>query len=297
MRTLNRTVYYPSRGDTFRLMHLTDLHIGAKACDEKLLEKHVRMIEDDPNMYWIGGGDYIDAICQVGDKRYQPESIAPWAFGYTDIMGVQIEYLLDNYLMRIAHKCWGLGVGNHEYNADKHYGRQVYWDIVKPIAQKAGVAPETLAFGVQGFVVPTFRRGTAESNGNSWKMVIYVHHGFGGGRLPGGHALTLGRILGDYFCDLALLGHRHVFQVVSKYQTVPGDRTARTRESIGVFMPSYLGQYLEPMPNGKPVDTYPELLALPATPLGAFPIVIRPSERKITLEYSSGVIGMIGKAA
>lgn len=290
MRTLQHILYYPSRSDHYNIWHLTDLHVGAKAFDEKLFRQHVKEIEADPMARWIGGGDYIDAVCHVGDKRYNPEVLAEWALGENDVMGAQIDYAV-NLMTPIARKCIGMGVGNHEFQADKHYGRQVYWEIVSQISRLAKVPAETLAYGVQGFILLNFRRGTARSNGNSWQFIIYAHHGFGGGRLPGGHALTLHRTLSDYHCDLALMGHRHVLQIVPKTITVPGGRTAKTRQAYGIFMPSYLGQYIEPKANGKPIDTYPELFGLPATPLGAFPITVYPMARRMSLVVQSDILG------
>ena len=290
MRTLTHTLYYPSRSDHFNLWHLTDWHVGAKAFDEKLFRQHVKLIADDPMARWIGGGDFIDAITHVGDKRYNPEGLAEWALGHNDVMGTQVDYAVD-LVKGIAHKCVGLGTGNHEFQADKYYGRQIYWEIVVKIAQHARMLPETLAYGIQGFILLNFRRGTVKSHGNNWQFVIYAHHGFGGGRLPGGHALTLHRTLSDYHCDLALMGHRHVLQIVPKTITVPGGLTAKSRQAYGIFMPSYLGQYINPKPNGKPVDTYPEQFGLPATPLGAFPITVYPMARRMSLVVTSDMLG------
>lgn len=66
MRTLYKTLYYPHRKDTFKVYYLTDWHVGAKSFDETLFRQHVQQIKDDPSAYWIGGGDYIDAISHVG---------------------------------------------------------------------------------------------------------------------------------------------------------------------------------------------------------------------------------------
>lgn len=296
MRTLKPVIYYPSREDSFLLWYLTDLHLGAKACNEKLLKRHIQQIADDPNARWIGGGDFIDAVCQVGDKRYHPETIADWCLGETDIMGAQVDYFLS-LTKPIADKCIGLGSGNHEDVSMRFYARNIYHELVKGVAANAHVEPDTLEYGVQGFVLPTFRRGVEKSRGNAWQMVIWCHHGWGGGRLPGGHALTLGRVLSDTYCDLALMGHRHVLQVLSKQQVIPGKRgDVVTRESWGVFMPSYLGQYLPLSRNGKAVDTYPEKMALPPQSLGAFPIEIYPMERRFKLLISSTPSDVIMKA-
>lgn len=279
MKTITRRLIYSSITEKFTLYHLTDWHVGAKAFNEKLFKRDVREIEENPNAYWIGGGDYIDGICHVGDKRYKPETLASWVLGETDVMSVQADYAVS-LIKPIAHKCLGLVEGNHEWTAHNHYSRDIYAYIVKQIAQLAGVEPGALALGAGGFILPTFARQAGAANtANHWRLRIFAHHGFGGGRLPGGHALTLGRALADFEADLILMGHRHVMSVVPKVV----QRHNGTFTRYGVFMPSYLNSTLEPRADGMPVDTYPELMGLPATPVGAFPIEICPWERRIEL--------------
>lgn len=58
MRSLRREWFNISRTDIFRVIPLGDVHLGAAACDEKLLRKVVKRIGDDPMCYWIGLGDY-----------------------------------------------------------------------------------------------------------------------------------------------------------------------------------------------------------------------------------------------
>lgn len=278
MKTITRRLTYSSITEKFTLYHLTDWHVGAKAFNEKLFKCAVREIEENPNAFWIGGGDYIDGICHVGDKRYKPETLAKWALGETDLMSVQADYAVA-LVKPIVRKCLALVEGNHEWTARNHYSRDIYAYIVRQIAQMAGVEPGSLALGAGGFVLPTFARVSNGTAANHWRLRIFAHRGYGGGRLPGGHALTLGRALADFEADLVLMGHRHVLSVVPK--VIQRHNGAFTR--YGVFMPSYLNSTLEPRPDGMPVDTYPELMGLPATPVGAFPIEIWPFERRLEL--------------
>lgn len=284
MKTVRHQIDYSSALDTFRLYHLTDWHVGARAFNEKLFKQHVRQIAEDERAFWIGGGDYIDAVCQVGDKRYKPETLAPWVLGKTDLMTAQADYAVE-LVKPIAHKCLGLVEGNHEWTARNHYARDIYAYIVRRIADSANVQPGALALGAGGFVLLSFTRATGSTKANHWRMRIFAHHGYGGGRLPGGHALTLGRALADYEADLILMGHRHVLSVVPK--VIQRHNGPFTR--FGVFMPSYLESTLPPDADGMPIDTYPELMGLPATPVGAFPIVVTPFERKIELNASFNV--------
>lgn len=284
MKTIRHTIEYSSTLETVRLYHLTDWHVGARAFNERLFKQHVKAIADDDRAYWIGGGDYIDAICHVGDKRYKPETLATWALGHTDLMTAQADYAV-NLVKPIAHKCLALAEGNHEWGARNHYARDIYAYIVREIARAAGKDTGDLALGAGGFVLPTFVRLAGSTRANHWRMRIFVHHGYGGGRLPGGHALTLGRALGDYEADLILMGHRHVLAVVPKIiQRANGVFTR-----YAAFVPSYLNSTLEPLADGMPIDTYPELMGLPATPAGTFPIEIMPFERKVELRVGYAI--------
>lgn len=286
MQIITRQLQYDNPDTLFTLYHLTDMHIGAAACDEKLLRQDIQRVADDPNAYWIGGGDYIDAIARKGDKRYMEDTLAPWLRGKNDVIGYQIDYVTD-LLAPIAHKCLALVKGNHEAAAEKYADRAVYAEIVRRLAAVAKVEPKTLALGVHGFVNLSFRYVAPNSEGRGWAMKIYTHHGYGGGSLPGGHALALGRVLGDVDCDLALLGHRHVGQHIQKVTTRSLQKSIVQVQRMGVFVPSYLGAHVTPSTDWRPVDTYAEEHGLRPTPLGTTPIVIQPYERSFHLIVSS----------
>lgn len=199
-------------------------------------------------------------------------------------MQQQVDYISE-MLRPIAPKCLALVKGNHEEDAVNHYDRDVYWSIVRNIASFAGKQPYELALGVEGFIVLDFRRRPGGGNGHSlYRLTIYTHHGAGGGRLPGGHALALGRVLGDYECDLALLGHRHVKQMVSKIVVT----SKGTREAVGMFVPSYLQSYLPPRKvNKKITNSYAQMKMLPPTPIGTMPIHIYPDKRQFEVVVGS----------
>jgi hypothetical protein len=283
LRTLEHTIYYGSRSDTTRLYDLTDLHIGARASMEDLLQSDVDAIAADPAAYWLGGGDYIDCIARKNDRRYNESTLAKWLRGKDDVIGMQRDRVVE-ILSPIAKKCVGLVCGNHERAALDYADRDVYWEIVTLLSKAANVEPQKLALGVQGFVNLRFRRGTLGAYGGSWVMTLFTHHGFGGGRTPGGHALTLGRAMGDYDADLLLFGHRHVRQFVDKVIVAPG---YKQRLKIAMFIPSYLGAYVKPSTDDKLTDTYAEMWGLPPQHLGTVPIIIKPDVRKMDVVFSS----------
>jgi len=149
VKTLHHTVYTESRSETYRLYYLTDMHVGARACDEALLQAYIQRIAADEHALWIGGGDYLDAITRRGDKRYVEDVLAPWLWGRPDVMGAQRDYWIE--MMRpIAGKCIGLVRGNHERAAERYYDRDIYGELVAAIAgaqdRDAG-KPATVARG------------------------------------------------------------------------------------------------------------------------------------------------------
>lgn len=278
MRTLIKPIQYPTRNTIFSLYFLTDLHLGAKACDESLLKSHIKTIADTPNAYWILGGDAIDCITRK-DPRHEEEVYAPWLWGKSDIIQHQLDRLFE-LLDPIADRCLAILKGNHEFAALKHYDRDVYAAIVRRLAEKSKRKPEELKLGTNGFIQVLFRRGTGQETRrhSSWKFTIYAHHGHGGGRLPGSHALALGRILSWFDCDLALLGHRHIRQFVDMNVVSPhGRRCYRA----AAFVPSYLRSYLEDH------ESYAERSGYPSPHLGTFPIRINPSKRSFSLVFSN----------
>ena len=282
MRTLNTTLYYPSRSNTFTLYHLTDTHVGHRGCDERLLKETVAAIAADEFAFWGGGGDYIDAIPRKGDKRYRESSLAPWLSGVDDVVKREEDRFLD-ICKPIANKCLYMVKGNHEDTILSYYDSDPYRHIVKQIAEWSDRKIEDIALGWEGFINVTFRRGEKDDYGGSWRMTLYTHHGAGGGRKAGGHALRLEEMLLTYDADVILTGHRHIQQVVSKQTVGPNGHSYKMRERVGMFCPSTLQSYLDADTDGLPRDNYPETKNLPPTSTGIARIEIKPDIRRITV--------------
>ena len=286
MKVITHKLPYTGASSQFALWFLTDLHLGAAACDEKLLQAHINEIAADDNARWIGGGDFIDCIARVGDKRYDEDAMAGWVRGKKDVVGLEARRFVE-LVTPIAHKCLGMVEGNHERTAITYYDRNIYGEMVADVAKAAGKEAADLALGVHGFLKLQFRRHNATgSSGQGWHMLIYTHHGAGGGSMPGGHALSLGRVLGSHDCDLALLGHRHVEAFVSlPALSVVGSRVVK-RNRVGMYVASYLDSHIEA--PGMPRDTYPELKGLPSLTLGSTPVLVNPSDREFYVVFSGG---------
>jgi len=286
MRTLNHTLYYPGRGTLFTFWDLTDIHLGHAACDEPMFRADIAAIAADPFAYWIGGGDYVDAIPRKGDRRYSETSIARWLWGENDPVGLQIERMVD-LLRPIAPKCLGLRSGNHEGLILDAYDRDVYREIVKGVATAAGREMRDLALSIEGFVRVRFRRGTPDSFGGVTTLTIYLHHGAGGGRKRGADALRMEETLLQYDADLVFLGHRHKAMAFPLQVVCAAGRGVRMRDRLGVWGGSYLHPYL-PDDRDIPADNYPQRKHLPPVRAGMVPVLVKPDVLGLTPVLAAG---------
>ena len=282
MRLVSKRIGYHGLRDRFALWFITDLHIGHAAHRADILARDIKAIQDDPNALWIGGGDYIEAIGPK-DRRWNSGSMASWIEDPETAIQEQAERAVE-VLSPIAEKCLALLRGNHELASRKHSNYDPYREIVRGLALARGekLQKTELALGVHGFVVLRFANGQAR--GRKWSLPIYVHHGHGGGRLRGGHALTLARTMDDNpGALLVMMGHRHVQQYVSKvgnYVTVKDQLVTVQRKAF------FVGCYLDgTVPRSKddkvmPREVYSEMAALPQPDLGSFPIFITPGHKQ-----------------
>ena len=271
---------YRSIEDTFRLYHLTDMHVGAAACDEKLLEEDVAFIAEDPNAIVFLGGDQIDGIIPPDNRRYDPLVVAEWGRHKLDIIGAEVDRVAE-ILSPIASKIVAVASGNHEEALHRFHNRYAHGEVLKELSRMTDKTPQELDLTHRGFVTLAFKRGKSEKKaGGTSFITIYMCHGVGGGSLHGGHALTLGRLLDNYACDLALMGHRHVSLSADKTVTSVNRAGTKiiTKTRTAVLSPSYLQTWIEGQASGKydkPI-TYSDRMEYPAVPLGVRPIVIRP---------------------
>lgn len=216
MRCLTKIIDYQSRSDRIRLIPLSDIHLGNAATDERQLADTIADIQADPLCWWIGMGDYCEWINRA-DPRYDPDSLPEWLAGETkDLARAQRERAIE-LLAPIGGKCLALLEGNHEQAILQHSERNVYQDVAE------GIGAKDVCLGVCGFLRLVFRR-MAETGHKSdtWTCVVWMHHGFWGGRTAGVGPNNLERLAGAYDADVILTGHDH------KRHTFSTERVAST---------------------------------------------------------------------
>jgi predicted phosphodiesterase len=209
MRVITREFYEVARPDVFRIVPIGDVHIGARACDEKRLKQVVDRIAADDSCYWIGLGDYCDFISR-SDFRFEPENLPDWMTlpDLADVVKVERDRFLG-IIEPIAAKCLGLIEGNHETAIKRHYERDVFSEIVYAIKETGGIEGN-LALYYNGWLVLNFyRTKPGERKQTISKIRLSLHHGFVGGKLAGAKALNMQRWLWTHDCDIAIFGHSH----------------------------------------------------------------------------------------
>ena len=228
MKILRRKWHGLDRSSTFRLYPLGDVHLGNKACDERLFRQVVQRIAEDDDALWVGLGDYADFI-NLSDPRFDSESLSSWVrmSHLGDLAKAQASRFLD-IIGPIAGKCLGLIEGNHERAIEKYYERSIYSEIVSGVKERAGFPVEhQLAFGYSGWLMLHFyRHATRDAQGSLVR--ISLHHGFVGGKLAGAKALNMQRWLWCHDCDLAIFGHSHnTMAQIEAVESVRGNKIVR----------------------------------------------------------------------
>lgn len=278
MKTLSYSIDHASRTDTFNLYLIGDMHLGAEACDEALLTKTIEEIRADPTAYVIIMGDVVDGIGITGsDKRSDSRTLAKWARAAlaedADIFLAERDRAV-RVLSPIAGKIIAWLAGNHETAIEKHRGFNVYWDMVSRVCDYAGRNPADVALGYEGFIRLSFNRLKPNSKPAIWTMIIYAHHGFGGGKLPGSHANNMFHLMGTYAADLHAMGHTHTMVSVPRQivEAGRGGQQATQYTRWGVVTGSFLKAHLEPSKSGKPRNSYAQEKGLSPLPIN-FPII------------------------
>lgn len=274
MKIIHKAFHDGSRSDSFSLIPIGDVHIGSVACDEELLKKNIKRIEEDPHCYWVGLGDYCEFI-NMKDPRFDVSMLADWIGREEmgDLARAQKEYFLE--LVRpIAHKCLGLVKGNHEAAVHKHTERDIYYELATAIEDMNTDSP-VLRLDYYGWLLLSFYRNKTKNQRGTMTR-INLHHGFVGGKLAGAKALNMQRWLWTHECDLVLFGHSHNTMVQKEtVEKINRAYEAEYHDRIG----AYCGTYLKTTAEGR-TSSYSEIKGYFPTPVGNIEIKLTPHSRR-----------------
>jgi len=255
----------PSRTDSIHLIIFGDVHLGNAECDEKLVAKVAARLQA-PNAYGIDLGDALEAI-NMRDPRFDLRSLPDW-IGVEDLGDLPARQIARycEYFRPVADKLLCRLTGNHEDSLFRWYGRDVYAELNREL----GIPPERCP-GWWCFLRLRFTR-LGKVN---WTLTLFLHHGYGGGRLAGSKALNLERLPMLAQADIYAMGHTHTKMVITKRQIRLPPRGKKIEEmpliliNVGSFLRSYSAR-----------DTYIERRLLYPQGLGPVELHIWPEQRK-----------------
>lgn len=277
-----RWIEYPSRRDEIRLYWTADWHIGNAGCAMKQLKRDLKVIEDDPSGFWLGGGDYADCI-GVNDRRFDPEVFSPDVSVHElGRLGHALGERVRDLMAPIAPKCLGLLYGNHE---DKYMQSNEARQLHGWLCEELGVPNMgySVIFDLGFRRVPARKKiaigkRNAKGGGDGWRVRTFAHHGAGAAQTPGGKLNTLRRAM-DYFpySKLTLLAHVHE-QKVEPSTVLDGNQdcteiVAHTRK--GVIAGTYLETYAQDF------TTYGEKRLYRPVPIGHTVVTFKPQQHQV----------------
>ena len=281
MRVIEHVIEYRGRATELTLYPLADIHLGNRACDEDRLDATLDAIAADKDARYVFLGDQFDAI-NAKDPRFDVRSLPLWLveswYEGRTIAEAQRDNLLQRILARpkLKGKCLGVIKGNHEHTI--YHWSEI--DMYNPLVEAVKGKDEQVALDTSGFIVLRFRRISGESTqGQTFTLAVYLHHGWGGGDLSGGVALKLEREMDRFDADLFLMGHHH------RIQTPTQARPLRVNDALQLVQPSdkqgaICGTFLRGRLDG--VDTYQERKGYRPSPATSEVVVkIRPDKAEV----------------
>jgi hypothetical protein len=264
-----------SRASTFTLYPLGDVHIGALNCAEKQFRRVVRMIRDDDNAFWFGGGDVLDSVILQDQKRFDPAVLPSWmltgrADKVRDRLADMVAAERDRFVSivePIKDKCVGLMEGNHEYSIMKHHNRNLMNELCDAL--------DTVNLTDCCFVRFKFEREKPGFN-DSITVRMFATHGCGGGRTPGAEPNNLHRLASDKVCELVLRGHSHTQHILPPVArlTIPTSGALNGEAESTILRAANWGCYLRTYAAGP--STYDSRAQYPVRPLSTVNVTITP---------------------
>lgn len=247
-------------GDEFkelRIIPISDVHLGDKLTNYKLLNEVLQTIKDTPNVYTILNGDLCNTALKNSKSDVYSDELTPME---------QINRL-TTLLEPIKDKILVMGTGNHEDRISK----DTNIDVLRLVARQLGIEDRY----TDGWWYLYLRFGEKDK-GRKAPMCYQItgYHGSGGGRKPGGKINRLQDMSSVVIADLYLQGHHHQ-QIATKSSVfLPdyGNNTLNKKEMHFLMTNSFLDY-----------GGYGEKLGFTPQPVGISEAILDGTKRKVSL--------------
>ncbi|MHB1937083.1 MAG: metallophosphoesterase family protein [Acidobacteriaceae bacterium] len=235
-----------------RVSPLSDVHIGSPQFDLAAFKKFIAAVQEDPNWYLAGNGDYIENVTRssIGDVW---EQTMPPAEQIREVAKI---------LEPVKGRILCFTDGNHEDRSKK----ETSFEPARMLCEKLGL-PENLYQPEGAALVLRFGHRSDEGVKIPQVYTFYVTHGKTGGRLPGAKMIAVDRISRTFEgFDVVLMGHVHdmMSRKIPVYALDRNNYKIHDREQAQVVAGSFLtyGGY------GQKAGYMPGAVGMPSVVLG-----------------------------
>jgi len=265
-----------SRVEEFYIVPIGDTHLGNIGCAIDELKETIEWIRVRKNAYWVGMGDYIEAI-NYSDPRFDIRSVEKKYRGDVDmVIQKQTEDIIELF-EPIKKKSLGILRGNHEEAVRRHYHHDVCYDMWKKLRAPLleDVAYIRLCFKWKYGKV---KKGDYNKD-TTFTYNMLATHGNVGGRKGGAKINRLEDMVAYAEADIYLMAHSHIKAMETK-NLLYYDNTGNLRAKKKLL--AVTGSFLRGYQEG--ASSYVERMNLPPTDIGAIKITINPRKRDIRAE-------------
>lgn len=229
-----------AKREPFYIVGLGDLHYGAASFDHKKFAEIVNWIAKRPTTYWVGLGDYVEAITYRDLRRFSPENIDPqYKIGdLQDMITHQVDGI-SKLLTPIKDRCIGVSTGNHEFDALRNLDH----DITARLAQNLRVKN----MGWTCLTRLVFKQGSGKYSPHSAVLIMLTEHSNLAGRKKGSKINRIEDRFADFpDVDILLWGHSHDKVATTKeflYLPRKGELVLKARKAVAGIVPSFYNTY------------------------------------------------------
>jgi UDP-2,3-diacylglucosamine pyrophosphatase LpxH len=258
-----------------RIIPIGDIHFGSVSCHERKAYAMRDWCLNNENVYVVGMGDYLEGISK-NDPRFSHKSIAPqYREDLDSILNTQRDRVIDFFKpLADEGRLLFLLEGNHEEKVREKYGYDIYGDICESLDVKR--------MGYSCFYRITLK---PSHTGVVRPLIIWAHHGYGGGKKMGASVNSLQDAMSLFEADIFLMGHnhkKHGNRFIKAYCTKRG----KSNISHRVIIAARTGTFSKTYVQGS--TTYAEKAGYPPVDLGVVKITarIRGEGHKLDLHVS-----------
>jgi hypothetical protein len=263
MKCIEHTIKYKSTKDVIKIKPICDVHWGARHCDEKAFKRYIS--EYDQNTYFLVNGDLFDLILYHDTRRYRQSMVKDSFLGQDDVIDLMIDEMHE-LLEPIQTKIIGIGSGNHEDTIAK-WGT----DPLRRLCTKLSTPSQPVPFlGYSSMINLTLTQNGSRGR----KLVIRMHHGWGGGSRTQGADLTkFSKDMAHWDAQIYIYGHVHRKQFDSVPRLGMIGKKLYSKPQLLVIGGTFLKTYSD---GHDP--TYSEAKGYPPTDTGGLTINIKPNK-------------------